>query len=441
VIEGLVAAAFAAFYLLSVIVLLRVRPAALFALLWLLIPMTWRVADAIYIDTRGPIYSDQLGVHIGPGTSTFLLVMNLLPVYCVFALLLPRAASTVSSDHAGSLINMRLVRRILLVSTSALAIGVLLEMLYSGVVPVLAGIERYEYAALYAGPMYRFLFRFGDPLMMFLGAVAVAPVLRGEKLDMRAVGLLLAVLALAFLTGHRFSAFFKFCTLFLVGFAAVESVSHSGIGSKRVINKALLVLSTTAILIVIPAIVLSYFSTRFDDPAEALHSVHQRMLVQQAEMWWTTHQRVVEQGNWSSSLAVDRLFVSPLDASRNTSIQYLMELSLGDDAHRVLGQGTQYAGGFPEILQEVVGPFGGPLAAAVLALAPAILLRVFVLSIIRGQPLTMLSSAWLLYPFQIMFWGGMLNFVLTWTFWAKILLFAAAWSFESKRWDGDSRPA
>lgn len=429
--EGSLVVVMVLLYVAFLVAAFSARPALALALLWLLIPMSWRIVDAAYIDLAGPVYSEQLSTHVGPGTASALLVLDLIAVLAVFALVLPRPIRRPDTLKAAFGFTMEKLGVVLLIGTTLLLVSVYIEVFSRGVLPILARIERYDYATDYAGPLYRLLLRFGDPLAMFLGCMAVYPVFFGRSVDRRFLYLLIAMLVVAFLTGHRFSAFFKFCTLFALAFGAVglrESVSIRGLRASRPLFAVLLIGS----LIAAPAILLSYFSTRFDDPSQAWYSITQRVLVQQAELWWITHERVVDQNLWSLSPLLERLFVSPIDASRNTTIQWLMEAALGQDAARLIGQNTQYAGGFPEIFHEAFGPSLGVLAVVAATAPAAYVLRTFLLAVVRGRPLTMLASGMLLYPFQIMFWGGMLNFLLAWTFWAKLALFAAALILESQ---------
>ena len=56
----------------------------------------------------------------------------------------------------------------------------------------------------------------------------------------------------------------------------------------------------------------------YDDPQEKLI---QRALIQPAELWWATWDRVIERDESTPSLALALMFVAPIDASRNTGMQ------------------------------------------------------------------------------------------------------------------------
>src|SRR5688500_14966726 len=47
--------------------LLARRTYLVIALLWLLIPMCWRLASSLHIDLAGPVFAEQVIQHVGPG--------------------------------------------------------------------------------------------------------------------------------------------------------------------------------------------------------------------------------------------------------------------------------------------------------------------------------------------------------------------------------------
>ena len=137
-----------------------------------------------------------------------------------------------------------------------------------------------------------------------------------------------------------------------------RSPSHSEMVSKeccviwRPRGAALFVLIATAV-------VYSYIVVR-GEGGELLAKLSQRILVQQGEMWWMTYERVFLHDNWNGSLAAYKLFVDPFDPSRNSTMQFLMELGLPvERAHYIIAQGSAYTGGWPEVFFELGGPIGG----------------------------------------------------------------------------------
>lgn len=395
------------------------RPYLLVGLLWLLMAMLARLVSSLYIDLDGPVYAEQIMHHVGPGHASLLLGVDFAVVLGVFALILPRRFPQAHLEPPSPLIS-----NLAFWAGAVLLAATYIDMLRVGPIPLLAGIERYDYAREHAGVLHHLLFRFGDVAALALGCLFVLPTCFGRAPAVRFLGLLLVMLAYAFLTGHRYSAFFKFCTLFALPCALLLAFDSSA--SRRVQEglryawpvMALVVLTTT--VMVSYALLKSYFALRYEDSDDALTSLKLRVFVQQAELWWLTYHRVVELDDWNFGRAFEFLFQNPIDPGRNTSVQYLMYLAIGEQAFPVLDRGAQFAGGFPEILHELFGPAGGVLAVGALSLIPAGLLRVLLGNIAQGRILTALWAGLVLYPFAIMYWGGMLNFLLAWTFWAKV---------------------
>jgi hypothetical protein len=84
--------------------------------------------------------------------------------------------------------------------------------------------------------------------------------------------------------------------------------------------------------------------------------------------------------------------------------------------------GNQFAGGYPEVLLELVGPWGALPLVILLAAITSWLLRFWALSVLRGYFLTAFFAAYVYYAFVVMYVGGMLNFLVVWTFWTKVVL-------------------
>ena len=419
--------------------LLARRTYLVVALLWLIIPMVWRLASSFFIDLSGPMFAEQVMRHVGPGSATLLLAFDYAVVLAVFALVLPRdfSGSVAGGPSPQPEAYRRLVSNVVFVAGVVLLAATYADMLRIGSIPLFSGIERYDYARDYAGHLHLLLFRFGDVAALALGCLFVLPSCFGRAPAVRFLGLFLAMLAYAFLTGHRYSAFFKFCTLFALPCAMLLAVNVEG----RRINDALrYVLPAIALVLlaagamVAYAVFKSYFTVRLDDSDDPLTGLKLRLLIQQGELWFLTYQRVVELGIWDFGRTFEFLFHSPIDSNSNTSIQYLMYLALGKDAFPLLEAKQQFAGGFPEIPHEMFGGVGGVLAVGALSLFPAFLLRLLLGNIAQGRILTALWAGLVLYPFAIMYWGGMLNFVLAWTFWAKLVGLIAALVIVHRPW-------
>ena len=420
--------------------LLASRTYLVVALLWLIIPMAWRLASSFFIDLSGPVFAEQVMQHVGPGHATALLALDYVVVLGVFALVLPRDFSYIGAQ--GQLLqheaHWRLVSNAIFIAGIALLAATYADMLRIGSIPLFSGIERYDYAREHAGYLHGLVFRFGDVISLSLGCLFVLPSCFGRAPALRFLGLLLAMLAYAFLTGHRYSAFFKFCTLFALPSALLLTVR--GASGRRVFRDIPYIWPMLAVVIVAAAamvsyaVIKSYFTVRLDDSDDPLTSLKLRLLIQQGELWWLTYHRVVELGIWDFDQTFGFLFRAPIDPASNTSVQYLMYLVLGKDAIPLLDAKQQFAGGFPEIPHEMFGGVGGVVAVAALSVIPALLLRLVLGNITQGRILTALWAGLVLYPFAIMYWGGMLNFVLAWTFWLKVAGLMAALLLAHRPW-------
>jgi predicted outer membrane lipoprotein len=166
----------------------------------------------------------------------------------------------------------------------------------------------------------------------------------------------------------------------------------------------------------------------YDDP---LRLIMQRTMVQPVELWWMTWKDIGVGSHPGPAAMWNSLFVNPIDPARNTSIQALMLINVGDDRTReLLAMGQQYAGGYPEVLFELFGPYLALPVAAAFGLVTALLLRLVVTATCQGRAFTALLALYVYFGFSLMYIGGMLNFLLAWTFWLKLLALAVACAIE-----------
>ncbi|HZQ74402.1 MAG TPA: DUF6418 domain-containing protein [Burkholderiales bacterium] len=420
-----------AFFLVVLGWIVKTRTYVLFALLWVVVQMVSRLASSLYIDAAGPLFSDQLLHYIGPGHASVLLALDYSIYLVVFAIVLYPRPELHPPAVPGSALLSNLVFRLTLAFVALLYA----DMLRIGPIPFFAGIERYVYTSAYAGPFHKLLFRFGDVLALYLGCFFVLPCREGRRADLRFLYLLLAIFVYAFLAGNRFSAFFKFGTLFAIPWALIAPPDlKSTIAFARRFLPLLLSLTLIAAVMVGYAILHSYFSVRFEDNEDPLVSLQRRVLVQQAEVWWLTYQRVIEAGQWNFARVVNLLFVDPIHPATNTSIQYLMYAALGSDAIGILEKGQQFAGGFPEIFHELFGGFGGVVAVGAYAAMAALVVRELLAALAKGRFFGVLFAGLVLYAFAITSWGGMLNYLLGWTFWAKLAGLLLSCALEPDDW-------
>jgi hypothetical protein len=167
----------------------------------------------------------------------------------------------------------------------------------------------------------------------------------------------------------------------------------------------------------------------YDDPVEAFV---QRSLVQPAELWWLTWDSTVRSGSIEGSLAWSLMFDEPIDATRNTGIQFLMVKALGvERTSDLLFIGEQFAGGYPEVIFELFGPLLSWPILVLYGCVTAMLLRINVWAVATQRLLTAIFSLWVFFGFSLLYIGGMLNFIIAWTFWVKIAGLCAALILES----------
>lgn len=414
------------------ILLARFRTPAMVAAVFVLFVLITRMVALTYVDLAGPVFAEQLDENIGgPDASMPLFALSVLVFLFALAVMfrpfklqqsLPLPVSV--SPNAVALGNI--------VFFSSLFFIFLLygDMLRRGVIPLFENMERFDYANLYAGPFHEIVFTHGFLLAGLLGTFFVYPRLTGQRYEYRFIGLVLLLFGYFVLTGHRFSAFFSFGSFFLLPLSAIfvlKDISalpplpatHSFI-QKLLARKSIWLLVLAVVIFVLSAVMFNSLTNvrEYDDPQEKLI---QRVLIQPVELWWATWDRVVVRGEWAPSLAWDLIFDDPLDASRNTGMQYLMVKALGyGRATELLSMGSQYTGGYPEVLFELVGPYAALPFALVFGLVTALLLRMIVVAVCRGNFGTVFMGIYIYYGFSLLYIGGMLNFLIAATFGLKL---------------------
>ncbi len=411
------------------------RPTIAIAFLFILITLLWRTAATAYIDLAGPVLSSQLLRNIGPGMATvpqtIAYLLTLLPFFFFFN---PGRVATWSRAPEFGVGGTRWVTLtdVILIMSALFLIALYTDLARRGVVPLFEKMERFVYTGQYAGPFHRFLIRYGDLLVGFWGVMFAARKLREDRLDFRFVALLVIAFIYLFLTGNRFSALYSFGTFFIAPYAAVVAVSATSgpfrrpfewltrIFSRREIGAVVVVL-VVALAVSAVGIYNNLVNVRADDPVSPEVRFKERVLIQPSEIGWVSYRRVFIEGHSNPGAAANLLFVNPIDPARNTTIQYLMSETIGEPRTNLhLSSGLQFAGGFPEIFFELFGPY---LAWPFLLAAgwmTAALTATFIRAVVEGHYLTSFFAAYVLYGFQIMYIGGMLNFVQPWTFWLKL---------------------
>lgn len=424
---------FAALVLSLALWMLKARRWAVIAAVFILFSLLTRTIALIYVDLAGPVYSDQLEFYVGGGASMPLfaggVLAFMLPLVVLFR---PGAMRSRLGDVAGpgkplydAVRLTGLIQAWLVLFLAATYI----DMLIRGPVPLLVGMDRLEYNNGIAGPLHGALNDHGFAIAFLTGLCFAVPRLAGGDFRGSAFVLYLAVLVYHALTGNRFSAFYAFTAFFVIPLGAVAAAEaarrlppvpadRSGFIAFLVSPAARVLVAGLGALALIALLINSVVNVRaYEDPAELFF---QRTIVQPIELWWATYEELDTQLPSSLDAAWDALFVNPIDPTRNTSVRLLMINSLGfDRALELADLGTQFAGGYPEILFELVGPWLALPAALVFGIVSAWLLRLMVTATVKGRIGTAICATYVFYGFTLLYIGGMLNFLLAQTYWIK----------------------
>ncbi|HVX76404.1 MAG TPA: DUF6418 domain-containing protein [Bradyrhizobium sp.] len=422
------------------------RPALGIIFAFIFVAFAWRLVSALYIDVLGPLFSEQLDRDIGPGISAVPLALSqAIVIAMVLYSFRPERLKGLycEADAWSEKGPRRYLRPLSDLAFWAAGIFIFLlwiEMFARGPIPLFADMERYDYARLYAGPLHRRLLQWGPMLAFQLGIFLAAPMLRGRLPDRRFVVLFAALILYLFFVGHRFSSFFAYTTFLVIPVGAVLLVKQGRtyrpwreMLPKRGVRYLYLAGGALALLVGL-AVLHSYTAVRGVEGSRLVTKLVQRILVQQSEMWWMTYERVFLQQDWSSSFAAFKIFIAPFDPSRNSTMQFLMELGLPiERAHVILEQGTSYTGGWPEVLFELAGPLGGFVLVAFCALMLSEFMFLLVRCIVLERFVSCVFLTPVMYTVMIFVTAGMANSFIQLTFLFKVAVAIVTYLVEV-RW-------
>lgn len=416
------------------------RRAAILAAAFLLFSLVTRTLSLIYVDLADPIYSEQLDLMVGGGSSMPLFACSvLIPVLLLSYVFRPAGIGYIAAIKPRPGVGRDRAAAFVLVFLGLFISALYGDLITRGPIPLFADIDRLEYNAQMAGPLHSLVFDFGFLLAGLLGIMFVRPRVAGRDFDFAFLGLYLAMLAYFALTGNRFSAFYSFTSFFVLPLAAVPALSSCGrlppppgrSAWKRLLCSRLVVWSTLVVALVgIAGLLLNsvIYVRAYDDP---LAFFAERILVQPVELWWATWHDLAVDARPDSTMIWEALFGNPIDPTRNTSIQMLMVKYLGwERATQLLEMGQQYAGGYPEVLFDLFGPWLALPVALLFSIPTALLLRLIVISTCEGRILTAVMALYVYFGFSLLYVGGMLNFLAVWTFWVKVCLLALVYWLE-----------
>ena len=433
--------------LLCILFVAAYRPVILISFFFILFTLVWRTAATMFIDLTGPVLSSQTDRYIGPGLATPLHVLAYVITLAPFFLLLRPAAVQAwvsNADRSRAAPDMVTLSGVTIVLSLVFVGYLYVDLIRIGSIPLFARIERFVYTTQYAGAAHRWLILYGNFVTFWWGVMFAAERLRNRRIDIRYLGMLGLLMLYMFLTGNRFSAFYSFGSFFVIplaGVIAVEvrdrrsAVPFAWIG-KAFQRRDLIAFSAVVVLAAIVSCVGIYnnlVNVRQFHGDEIASQFWERLLVQPSELGWISYQRVFNSGQWQPDRVFDFLFQAPLDASRNTTPQFLMLETIGEPrTYEHISGGFQFAGGFPEIFFELFGPlyawpfiFGAGYIAAGLT-------AVIVKGVVQGRYASTFLSLYVLFGFYVMYIGGMLNFIMTPVYWIKIAALAIALLMEAR---------
>ncbi len=400
----------------------------------ILISMTLRVLSVSYIDLFGPMYSRQLFKIIGSGTDSLYLILCYSIFLLPFLLFLDFFVFRYRNDLKPQVIPPGQGQSVTLFYFILFGLlgAVYVQLFTGGVIPLFDRMERYDFANNYAGPLHGYLFKYGAILTLFLGGQTVYSKLITKKYDRRSFVIFSLLIAYALLTGHRFAAFNKFGSFFMIPFSLVFAYNFrikQPTNMKRMGKECWIVLGIgiVSLSVAMFAIVNSYSRVRTAANESVFEKIQERLLIQQGEMWVEAVDRIDSNKKESTETIVDFLFFNPMKPGKNTSIQYLMWASIGEEAVGIIDIGQQYAGGFPEIFLEIFGIYLVLPALILFSVIMVIFFIIFLNALRKGKLLTMLMASFIIYSFVLTIYNGMLNQFFVLTFFIKILLLSMAY--------------
>jgi hypothetical protein len=445
--EQIAVTASGAAFVLCILYIAAYRPVILIGFFFILFTLVWRTAATMFIDLAGPVLSSQTDRYVGPGMATPLHVLAYFVTLAPFFFLLRPAAVQHwlhDADRERAAPGMITLSGITVVVSLIFLGSLYFDLIRIGSIPLFARLERFVYTAQYAGAAHRWLILYGNFVTFWWGVMFAAERLRNHRIDIRYLGMLGILMVYMFLTGNRFSAFYSFCSFFVIPLAAViavdirdnrSAVPFSWVG-RTFRRRELIAFGAVAALAAIASAVGIYnnlANVRQFQGDEILSQFWERLLVQPSELGWISYDRVFNFGQWQPDRVFDFLFQAPLDASKNTTPQFLMLETIGEPrTYEHISGGFQFAGGFPEIFFELFGPlyawpfiFGAGYIAAGLT-------AVVVKGVIQGRYASAFLSLYVLFGFYVMYIGGMLNFIMTPVYWIKIAALAIALLMEAR---------
>ncbi|MDP4540574.1 DUF6418 domain-containing protein [Qipengyuania sp. DY56-A-20] len=422
---------FAIFGLLTIILLWQRQRPAFIAGFIVIFSLAYRIVDITYLDLVGPIYAIELERHVGGnGAAPIFVVATLCFIVPLWIIVSRQRILAGIEDVIPPSAYLDGLQRAAFIGCSAYIAFLYLDMLRIGVIPLFAGIDRLEYQ-LVSGIVHNLAYEMNFLVSAVIGIFTVLPRLRGKRLSLPFIALLMAFLIYWALTGNRFSAFLITLSYFALPFGALVAMQAKGIlrresvrgtWSSLLSSRIFMFFGFITVVISVTALMFnSYYTVR--NYADPTFHLSQRVLVQPVQTWSSTWEMVrYDFDRGINHTALDLVLLNPPNPDSNTTIQYLMERELGYfRAMELINAGQQYAGGYPEIFFELFGFWLAIPLMILLGSAAAFLLYIALRSVAQGRALTAAMAVYLYYGFGVAYIGGMLNFLLAPTFALKLV--------------------
>jgi hypothetical protein len=423
------------------------RSVELVAAFFLMFPFVTRGMDATYVDLVGPVYASELGRYIGGGTSTPMFIYSALAFVLPLLFVFRQTAPVIETcrQRRNWMGYHQTLSRFTLIGAVLILVALYINMARLQSIPLLSGIDRLQYAQD-AGILHRGMYELNFLLNFLLGAFTVLPRLNGRDYDLRYAAVFAALLFYWILTGNRFSVFFVQMSFYFMPFAAVllgrrlGAIGPLGPNSRFqrfLASRTLRLLGALFLTAMLVGLVLnSYYNVRnYRNPVE---QIQERILVQPIELWVSAWERIDFAGRAPiySREALDQVLFNPIDATRNTSIQYLMTTELGYlRSVDLAGLGQQYNGGYPEVDFQIFNPWLTLLVLPLIGLITAWMIRLTISLLYRNMIMSAVLACYVYFGFSLHYIGGFILFLFAPTYVAKIvtLLVVLAWERQFSR--------
>lgn len=423
----------------------RRRPVVMIAGFFIIFPMIYRAIDITYLDVFGPIYARELNTFVGGNTAAPMFIYAccafIFPALWLFPDRGRRLAQLAEERPPWAPYHQTITTASLLLAL--LVMGALaVNFVRVEAIPILQGIDRLQYNQM-AGAVHNTAYELNFLFNFALGAFTVLPRLNGRDLDLRFAGIMVALLMYWIVTGNRYSAFLVLLAFYFMPLAAVMLAAKAGrIGPEAIqsVVQRILTSRTTRAVGVLAAIAMlaglivnSYYNVR--NYREPLQEIQERILVQPVQLWATAWDRAdfTKFNELINDYAVNEIILNPIDATRSSTIQYLMTIELGYFRSAELAElGQAYNGGYPEVHFELFGAWLPLLTLPAAGIIAVLFLRMCILLLYRNMIWSSILGIYLYFGITLHYAGGMVTFFMAPTYWLKIALFLAAWIFESQ---------